>query len=338
MTGVGRCMGLAGPFVLLASVACSPGEAPGEPVELTIPAGASFVAVTDTLVARDLVRFPAIFRLFARLRGDDREIRAGGYRVAPGTRWVPLLDQLVAGRVITRPLTIPEGFTLDQIAGRLAEWTGTTPDEVAIRLSDEALAERWNVPGPGLEGYLFPDTYRFAPGVSLNAILRAMVDRYHSIWTGPWRARADSLGLSEREVTTLASIVQAEAMHEEEMPTISGVYHNRLRIGYLLQADPTVQYALGARRSRLLYADIDSVADHPYNTYTQPGLPPGPIGAPGEAALTAALYPADVDYLYFVARPDGTHIFTRDLGDHNQARVQARREWDAVERSPGGGS
>ena len=143
--------------------------------------------------------------------------------------------------------------------------------------------------------------------------------------------------MTEQELTTLASIVQAEALQVDEMPMISGVYHNRLRIGYLLQADPTVQYALGERRSRLLFADIDSVGDHPYNTYTQPGLPPGPIGAPGEAALEAALYPADVDYLYFVARPDGRHIFTSNLDDHNRARIEARREWEEAERRTAAG-
>ena len=134
--------------------------------------------------------------------------------------------------------------------------------------------------------------------------------------------------MSEGELVTLASIIQAEARQVAEMPTISAVYHNRLRQGYLLQADPTVQYALGVRRERLLFAAIDSVADHPYNTYTQRGLPPGPIAAPGEAALSAALYPTDEPYLYFVARPDGSHVFTRSLEEHNRARVAARREWD----------
>lgn len=138
--------------------------------------------------------------------------------------------------------------------------------------------------------------------------------------------------MSEREVMTLASIVQAEARQNEEMPTIAGVFHNRLDIGLPLQADPTVQYALGERRARLLYSDIDSVADHPYNTYTRQGLPPGPIGAAGEGALEAALNPADVDYLYFVARPDGSHIFTRTLQEHNQARIRARREWERMDR------
>jgi UPF0755 protein len=129
--------------------------------------------------------------------------------------------------------------------------------------------------------------------------------------------------MTEREIVTLASIVQAEARRMEEMPRIAGVYHNRLEIGWLLEADPTVLYALGGYRERLLYAAIDSVADNPYNTYRQSGLPPGPIGAPGEAAIDAALHPTD-DFLFFVARPDGTHVFTRSLAAHNQARADIR--------------
>jgi UPF0755 protein len=186
------------------------------------------------------------------------------------------------------------------------------------------LAAELGVPGPGLEGYLFPDTYLFARGVPVRTVVREMVERYREIWTPERRARLDSIGMTEGELVTLASIVQAEARRSEEMPRIAGVYHNRLEIGWLLQADPTVLYALGGYRARLLFAAIDSVADNPYNTYTQPGLPPGPIGSPGEAAIDAALAPAD-DYLYFVAWPDGTHVFTRSLADHNRAVDAARR-------------
>jgi len=304
-------------------------------VVFTVPPGASFGQVTDSLEARGLVGAPRLFRAFARIRGDDRGIRSGRYQVPADIGWSPLLRTLVEGRVVTEAVTIPEGFTLRQIGPRLARITVLDPEEVESRLRADDLEERWDVPGPGLEGYLFPDTYRFASGVPLDSVIRTMVARYRTLWTSERTARREELGLSEREAMTLASIVQAEARRNEEMPLISAVFHNRLRIGYLLQADPTVQYALGARRSRLLYADIDSVADHPYNTYTHGGLPPGPIGAAGEAALDATLYPADVDYLYFVARPDGTHIFTRSLAEHNRARVEARREWDALERRQG---
>jgi UPF0755 protein len=303
-----------------------------ERVEFTVPPGASFSQVTDTLVARDLVAHPRLFRAFARVRGDDRGIRSGRYRVPAGVRWSPLLDALVEGRVVTEAVTIPEGFTLRQMAPLLARIAEVAPDEAERRLTAEGIEERWGVPGPGLEGYLFPDTYRFALGVPLDSVIRVMVDRYLALWTAERQAKLEELGLTKQEAVTLASIVQAEARRTEEMPLIAAVFHNRLRRNFLLQADPTVQYALGSRRSRLFFRDIDSVADHPYNTYTHRGLPPGPIGAPGAAALDAVLSPADTDYLYFVARPDGTHIFTRTLAEHNRARVEARREWDELER------
>lgn len=306
-------------------------------IRFTVPQGAGFRQVTDTLVARGLVSQGTLFRLYARARGDDGRVRAGPYAVAPGTSWGTLLDDLVAGRVETFPVTIPEGWTLRQISGRLSGITGVDAEEILRRFQEEGAEERHGVPGPGLEGYLFPDTYRFAAGVGVDEVIRVMAARYRSIWTPERRARAEELSMTEREVMTLASIVQAEARHVSEMPRISAVFHNRLRIGYLLQADPTVQFALGERRSRLFFRDIDAVADHPYNTYTNPGLPPGPIGAAGEAALDATLWPEDSSYLYFVARPDGSHIFTRTLVEHNRARVEARRQWDALERNRGGG-
>ncbi len=152
-----------------------------------------------------------------------------------------------------------------------------------------------------------------------------MLGRYRSIWTPDRRAVLDSIGMSERQLVTLASIIQAEARWEDEMPLISAVFHNRLKRPMRLQADPTVQYALESRQSRLLYSHIDSVADHPYNTYTHDGLPPGPIGSPGAAAIDAALRPASVPYLYFVARPDGRHEFSRTLREHNRAAQRLRR-------------
>lgn len=324
--------GITGFALLGYALASSPGTSGDARVDFTVPAGATFDQVVDTLAARQLVGFRSGFKALARLRRNDRGVRAGGYSVPVDIGWFALLDDLVAGRVVTVPLTIPEGYTLDEIAPRIAELTQVSVEEVSSRLAGAEAASRLGVPGPTLEGYLFPDTYRFAPGVPVDSVVGAMVGRYRSVWTDARRARADSMGLSEREVTTLASIIEGEARRAEEMPIISGVYHNRLRLGYLLQADPTVQYALGAHHDRLLFADIDSVADHPYNTYTQPGLPPGPIGAPGEAALDAALNPAEVDFLYFVARPDGSHIFTRSLAEHNRAQITARREWDEMER------
>lgn len=315
--------------LLLLAAACG-GEPTGEPRQLTIPRGASVHQVTDTLVARGILERGTLFRAYVRLRGADRALKAGIYRLRPGERWGEIVDVLSEGRVVAVPMTIPEGWRLAQMVPRIAGITGLPEDTVRQRIRADSLHESWDVPGPGLEGYLFPDTYRFTPGTSLDAVVRAMVDRYRAYWTPERRARLDALGMDEREAVTLASIVQAEARRVHEMPTIAAVYHNRLRRGMRLEADPTVLYALGGPRARLLYAAIDSVAANPYNTYRNGGLPPGPIGAPGELALDATLAPADVDFLFFVARPDGTHVFTRTLAEHNRAKVRARRAWDSA--------
>lgn len=310
-------------------IACGSEEA-GR-VEVTVPPGAGFGEVVDSLVARDLVRSPTLFRVYARLRREDRNIRSGAYVFDADAGWGSILDDLVAGRVLQVRVTIPEGFTLRRMAPRIAEVTSLDPEEVLDRLMSES-DEEWDVPGPGLEGYLFPDTYHFAAGTTLEAVIAAMTQEHRRRWTPDRLARLEELGRTQREISTLASIIEAEAVREEEMPLISAVFHNRLRLGYLLQADPTVLYALGGHRPRLLYAAIDSVADNPYNTYTQRGLPPGPIGAFGESALQAALFPVDTSVLYFVARPDGSHIFTRSLEEHNQARLEVRGEQGREDR------
>lgn len=313
--------------LLLASVAflgCS--AQGGAPVELTVPAGATFSTAVDSLKARGVVAHATGFRVYARLRNADRRIRAGRYRMTPGTSWREILDALTEGRVVTVRMTVPEGFRIPQIAPRIAEVSLASEEVVLTALREPGAEETFGVPGPGLEGYLFPDTYVFAAGVPVRTVLEVMTRRYRSVWTSERRARLDSLGMTERELVTLASIVQAEARQAEEMPRIASVYHNRLRRGWLLQADPTVLYALGGYRERLLFAAIDSVADSPYNTYRQPGLPPGPIGAPGEQAIQATLYPAEEPFLYFVAWPDGTHAFSRTLAEHNRAIAASQRQ------------
>ncbi len=326
------------PFLLVTvAFACSEGEVePGQDriVSLTIPSGVGFRQVVDTLEAKGLVDKPTLFRLYARFRKADRNVRSGTYALRASAGWGEILDHLVAGRVVTVPLTIPEGFTIREIAPRVATITGDDAERVAAELTGEDLAEEWNVPGPGLEGYLFPDTYLFAEGTALEVVVRTMVDEYRAFWTPERRERLEELGMTEQEIVTLASIVQAEARKPEEMPLIASVYHNRIREGWPLQADPTVLYALGGPRPRLLYAAIDSVANDPYNTYTFPGLPPGPIGAPGRDALEASLHPAEADYMFFVATPDGSHTFTRTLAEHNRARIEARAAWDQAARTP----
>ena len=300
------------------------------PIEVTVPVGATFNSVLDTLISRGILSGGRSFRFYARLTGADRQIRSGRYRLVPGSPRSEILETLTSGRVMTFGMTIPEGFTIADMAPRVAETVELPAETVQARMTDPDAHERWDVPGPGLEGYLFPDTYLFARGVPLDDVIEAMVERYRTVWTAGRRIRLEELGMSENQLITLASIIQAEARLIDEMPTISSVYHNRLRLGYRLEADPTVLYALGGHRERLLFAAMDSVADHPYNTYERRGLPPGPIAAPGEAAIHAALYPADVGFLYFVARPDGSHIFSNSLEEHNRARAVAESERSAA--------
>jgi UPF0755 protein len=299
-------------------------------VRVRVPEGASFSEATDSLAAHGVIRAPFLFRAYAKITRADRVAKPGTYGFRRGAGWRSILEDLRLGRILTARLVIPEGWDLRKIAPRLATLTGLPEDSILGILADSATAVRFGVPGPTLEGYLYPATYVLPVESPLEPVLRTLVRRYQAVWTPERRARADSIGLSEREVVTLASIVEKEAKVRDEMPTIAAVYHNRLRIGYPLQADPTVQYALGMHQRRLLYAHIESVADHPYNTYRRRGLPPGPIASPSVYAIDATLNPADVDFLYFVARPDGTHIFTRSLADHNRARAMVRRMQSAA--------
>lgn len=298
----------------------------GTAVEVRIPAGSSVRGIATRLDSAGLIDHPRLFSLYVRLRGADGDLKAGRYRFVAGMGYGDFVEQLRAGEVVTFPLTIPEGLTLREVAPRIAAFTGDSAEAVLAVLEDSAWVAGMDLPGPTLEGYLFPDTYRFSEDVGVREIAETMVSAYRDFWGPEARARADSLGLTEREVVTLASIVEEEARVDSERRVIAGVYLNRIRRGMLLQADPTVQYALGAPRERLLYRDIDSVADDPYNTYTQPGLPPGPIASPGAASLAATLRPGEHSFLFFVARPDGSHEFTRTVREHNNAKNRIRRE------------
>lgn len=314
-------------LILLAGCGGSP---TGDPLRFTVPPGSGLSTVADTLGARGIVEWPEAFKLYARFTGAARSIKPGVYEMRRGTGWGEVLDRLVEGDVVQVSVVVPEGWTSMQIADRIAAATEVPADSIRALLADSALAAELEVPGPTLEGYLYPATYVFPLGTSPRQMARRMVRRYQQAWTPELRARADSLGMSEREVVALASIVEKEAKQWSERDTISAVYHNRLRIGMPLQADPTVQYALGSHQTRLLYSHIDDVADHPYNTYRRRGLPPGPIASPSEGAIRAALYPADVPFLYFVARPDGSHVFTRTLAEHNRAKAASQRAREAA--------
>jgi UPF0755 protein len=321
-------------LALILLAACGGGGPSGPPIRFTVPAGSGLSVVADTLEARQIVKSAGRFKLYARSKRAAARIQPGVYEMRRGTEWAEILRKLTTGDVVKTRVVIPEGWTVMQVAPRLAKAAGVSADSALNLLSSEDAAKRRKVPGPTLEGYLYPATYVFPLGTSVDRMVDAMVGRYRRVWTPAMRARAQALQMDERQVVTLASIVEREAKVWGERPTIAAVYHNRLRVGMRLQADPTVQYALGGNRARLLYRDIDAVKDNRYNTYTHAGLPPGPIASPSAGAIQATLNPAPVDFVYFVARPNGTHVFTRTLAEHNAAKRASQAEARARTAAP----
>ncbi|HET7458107.1 MAG TPA: endolytic transglycosylase MltG [Gemmatimonadaceae bacterium] len=322
-----------GSLALCAAAAC--GSPYGAPVRVVIPSGSSFRTATDSLAHASIIKSPSLFRLYAKLRGRDRDLKAGTYLLRRGTSWSEALDALTEGRGIVHSVTIPEGFSLSSIVPVLARALGTPVDSVEAAVRDTALLHRLDVPTATLEGYLFPDTYAFPDGTSARQAVDEMVRGFERRWKPEWDARLGELAMSKNDIVALASIIEKEARVPEERPVISAVYHNRLKARMPLQADPTVQYALGKHVDRVLYKDLDVVSA--YNTYRHPGLPPGPIASPGLPSIVAALYPASVPYLYFVAAPDGHHEFRTSYADH-QAAIREIRGAAAKATSSGGGA
>jgi UPF0755 protein len=313
--------------VTCASLAC--GNASGPTVKVIIPPGSSLRVATDSLAKAGVIRGATLFRAFASFRKSDRGIKAGTYALHRNMRWDAVLDALRGGKGLVHVVTIPEGWSLNQIGPALALKLGVPIDSVNAAVRDTLLRQRLDVPTPTLEGYLFPDTYTFPDGTTARTAVAAMVKRFEQVWKPEWTARLDSLHLSRNDVMALAAIVEKEARVSEERPVIAAVYLNRLRDGILLQADPTVQFALGKHVARVYYKDLE--VESPYNTYKHKGLPPGPIASPGKSSIEAALYPASVPFQFFVAFPDGHHEFRRDLAGHEQARIEARKAWDSVD-------
>ena len=287
-------------------------------------------AAAESLESGGVIGSTRLFQWYAKLRRSDRGIKAGTYMLRRDAGWNSVLAALRSGRGVVNTVTIPEGYTLAQIEPLLAGRLGVPPESLRAAVSDTAVLQRLDVPTSTVEGYLFPDTYLFPPGTSARAAVLTMVRRFEQAWRPEWTARLDTMVLSRHDLLTLASIVEREAKKPEERPVIAAVYWNRLRNGMLLQADPTVQYALPQYQKRLLNKHL-SVKSR-YNTYKYPGLPPGPIASPGIASIRATLYPAAAPYLYFVAHPDGHHEFRVKLAEHNAAVRVARRAWDAVRK------
>ena len=311
----------------IVAIACGGGSEASN-VRVTVPPGASMRVAAESLKRVGVIGSPKMFRLYAKVRGADRGIKAGTYLFKPDASWGSVIDALKSGKGIVNVVLIPEGFTLAQTESVLVAKLSVAPESLHAAVRDSALLRRLGVPTETLEGYLFPDTYFFPPGTTARNVVQTMVRRFEQQWKPAWSPRLDSLGLTRHNVLTLASIVEREAKLPAERPVIAGVYWNRLRKGMLLQADPTVQYALPQYQKRLLNKHL--TVKSRYNTYRYPGLPPGPIAAAGIKSVEAAIYPAATPFLYFVAYPDGHHEFRVKLEEHQVAARQARRAWNAA--------
>jgi peptidoglycan lytic transglycosylase G len=318
-----RAFGLA---LLVGTAGCAGSNTADERV--TLPPGATFGAVTDTLAAHGVIANRRLFRLIARVRRVDRSVQAGVYEFPPGTSPWQVLDVLAKGAAVNQKFTVPEGLTIPEVAALARQRLGIPEDSTATAASDGAAASAiLGFPLRSFEGFLRPETYTLPIGVRAGDLVRIMAENFKSGWLPQWTARLDSIGMTEAQLVTFASIVEGEARADDERETIAGVYHNRLRIGMALQADPTIQYAIflatGRRKSRLYEKDYQFAS--PYNTYLHPGLPPGPVNSPSRRSLEASLYPAKVPYLYFVAGPDGHHLFAKTYGEHLRNIAKLRR-------------
>jgi UPF0755 protein len=291
----------------------------GPEVYVDLPTGTRVQGIAERLAAAGVVPDPYTFRLAARLAGSERHLQAGEYRfVQPATPY-EVVARLARGDVARHPLTFPEGLTIHEMAAIFENSGLGTSAAFIASASDASLIAALDPGARSLEGYLFPDTYALPRRAGADTVVRAMVAGFEHAFDEGLRATAVAEGLSPRDAVTLASIVEKETAVAEERPLVAAVYRNRLRIGMPLQCDPTVIYAVMlAGRWHGNLTKLDLQMDSPYNTYRHPGLPPGPIASPGRASLDAALHPADVPYLYFVSRNDGTHAFAATLAEHNR--------------------
>ena len=287
-------------------------------ITVTIDPGMSLTQVAHLLAERKVIANPTTFRLYTYLKGQQRGIQAGEYLLSPSQKPAQILQKLVRGETVAHMVTIPEGYRILEIAELLATAGLANVNRFLKATEDPELLKQLDIPTGSLEGYLFPDTYKFSLQTGEKEIVRTLVANFKKRILQPrYVDRAKKLGMSFHEVVTLASLIEKETGLEKERPKIAAVFHNRLQRKMKLQTDPTVIYALADFDGNIRKKDLS--VDSPYNTYRYAGLPPGPIASPGEDSIAAALFPDESDALYFVSRQDGSHQFSTNLEDHNRA-------------------
>jgi UPF0755 protein len=300
----------------------SPTEKFAPPREVTIEKGESFRQIARALADAGVVRSGLALRLYGRMSLTASQIKPGDYAFTGGERIPDVMRHLVKGDFIVVTVTIPEGLTVHEIAERVAQTGLVCEDEFENAARDGAMVRALGLMPLGAEGYLFPATYKFSPHAKTNDVLAAMLARFYQILTPEVEQRMFAVGLDPRRLVTMASIVEKEAKAPAERPLIAGVFYNRLRLGMPLQSVPTAQYELdGAKESAAAAVHTSSA----FNTYDFTGLPPGPIANPGLKSIEAALNPTQTDYLYFVAREGGTHVFSKSYDEHRRVIATERK-------------
>jgi UPF0755 protein len=300
-----------------------PALASNKYIEIELPKGTTFRQAVNILAKEKLIRDKNIFILLGKLTGSDKKIRAGFYSIWGIMSPLEIFRTLRTGQIIEYEIKILEGNSIFEIADKLSE-VGIMSKEDFMELSkNSSFLSYYDIYADSIEGYIFPDTYKIPKGIDPEDAIGSMIDRMREKYSGELYPRTLEMGMTENEVLTLASIIEKEAVIDSERPLISGVYHNRLKKNMPLQADPTAVYGVKSSREKITKSDL--IRKSPYNTYVIKGLPPGPIASPGLKSIIAALYPADIPYLYFVSKDDVTHYFSSTAEEHLKA-VKLYRE------------
>ena len=295
-------------------------------VRISISKGSTLFDVSNQLFDQKIISNKKSFVLAVKALGYEKDLPAGNFYIKEASTNYRLIKKIVNSVGLSRKITVLEGWSIKDIASKLQTSFNIDKESFFRASKSKKLLKKWGINSVSFEGYLFPDTYQLPEDVDALGVIDRMVSEYSKNMTEAMRKRMTEIGLSENEVLTLASIIEGEAIYNSERPRISGVYHNRLKKRMRLQADPTIQYIIKDAPRRLLNKDLKIKS--PYNTYQNYGLPPGPINNPGIESIKAALYPEQVDFLFFVAKGDGYHTFSKTEKEHNKAK----REFQKIRR------
>lgn len=296
-----------------------------EPQTITIRKGTPASRIAEMLHHQGVIEHPRVFRYLSALSGSTRKLKAGRYRFDYPLSAYEAVSKLNSGAVVYRKVTIPEGLTMAQVAGKLTTEAGVDSQELMKCFRDTSLLRSLEIFAPNLEGYLFPATYEMEWESAPKAIAQRLAATFFDNLLPAWRQEMARRGMDLHQTVIMASLVEREAQLEAERPLVASVFYNRLKAHRPLESCATVEYALPRHKNRrLTYDDLE--IDSPYNTYRRIGLPPGPICNPGLRSIEAAIFPAQTGFLYFVAKGDGSHIFSKSLEEHNQAKILLKQK------------